>query len=246
MKFDSITTTPKLKVCSACLNGLAADDYEVEETTDFRRASDALSEIGKEITPMMSPSRNDFSQGNCFWMLLLQHGKIVGGIGARLDHLGQETLGRFWRRQTIRHYGEGERDQVDNISLFIDREVFGSVLYFGDLKLADDHTGKGSHLRYFTMYCQMVGALKWDPDWQYSFIPKKHAEAGAGFNYGFAKSVPGAQEWYAPPGNRKTSEVCVISSRTDMLDMASFFSRFPEELRVVKHQGSSATEGDGG
>lgn len=230
-----MVTTPKLKVISACLAGLRDDGYDVEESTDHDLCVGRIKPLGKPLTPMMSPLQNDFTQGNCFWSLLLRDGEVAGGICARFDMLGDETLGDFWRRQSRRLYGQGRADQITNISAFIDRDVRGNVVYFGDLVLGHEHRGRGSHLRFFTMYCQMLAAIRWRADWQYSFIPEVHAKAGMAYNYGFAKAIPGAQEWFAAPGIRKTSEVCVISSRVDLDDMAGYFSRFPDELRVVKN-----------
>lgn len=228
-------TTPKLKVIAACLNGLSKAGYDVEESTDHVTSVKRLAPLGKILTPIMSPAHNDFSQGNCFWTLLMQKGEVVGGIAARLDTLGTESLGSFWRRQSKRVYGAGETDQLVYVSDFIDNEVRGDVVYFGDLVLGKEHRGRGDHLRYFTMYCQMLAAVMWDADWQYSFIPEVHAQAGMAYNYAFAKTIPGAQEWKEEPGTRKSSEVCVITSRTDLLDIASYFSRRPEKLRVVKN-----------
>lgn len=229
-------TTQKLKVIRACLNGLAAAGYDVEESTDYLASVDRLRPLGKVLTPMLSPDENDFAQGNCFWMLLLHEGRVVGGIAARLDVLGDETLGRFWRRQARRVYGGGAVNQLRDVSRFIDREVSGNIVYFGDLVLDTAHRGRGSHLRYFTMYCQMLASVMWRPDWQYSFMPAVHAHSGLAYNHGFSKVITGAQEWVDPPRGRKTSEVCGINSRVDIADMAAYFSRFPKQLGIIKDQ----------
>lgn len=227
-------TTPKLKVVAACLNGLREAGYDIEESTNYAESVQRLKPFGKILTPMMSPSANDFAQGNCFWSLLLHDGECIGGIAARHDVLKNETLGSFLRRQACRIYGGGVEQPITYVSRFLEQEVRGELVYFGDLVLSKEHRGKGTHLRYFTVYCQMLAAVMWDADWQYSFIPEVHAQSGGAYNYGFAKTIPGAQEWGSEPGSRKNSEVCVISSRTDLTDAARYFSRFPEQLRVVK------------
>lgn len=230
-----MTTTSKLKVISACLKGLHDAGYDVEESADYAGSVARMKHLGKSLTPMMSHAFNDFSEGNCFWSMLLYEGEVIGGIAARLDRLGNERLGSHWRRQSERIYGGGTEAQLAEVSKFIDEDVYGDMVYFGDLVLAVDHRGRGSHLRFFTVYCHMLASVMWDADWQYSFIPEVHAHSGLGYQHGFAKTIPGAQRWIDPPKGRSSSEVCVINSRVDLADIARHFSRFPEQLRIVKN-----------
>lgn len=226
----------KLKVVQTCLSGLEAAGFDVTETTDYDSSVAALLAIGKEyLTPNMSPKQNDFTGDNCYWILLKRGGLVVGGIAARRDRLGDETLGSFWRRTMKRQYGGGETDLVLSVADMIDKEVRGDITYFGDLIISKDYRNYGDHLRLFTMYCQMHAAILWDSDWQYSFIAEKRAIDGGAFTYGFTAVIPGAQEWASPPpANRKSSECCVISSRTNLNDIARYFARSPEKLGIVK------------
>lgn len=236
----------KLKVVCACLGGLRENGYDAFDTTDFDGSVAKLMAAGKTyLTPNMSPLANDFTKNNCFWLMLTFEGETVGGIAARRDQLGDETLGSFWRRAMRRQYGQGE-DQVKTVSHFIDTEVRGDVTYFGDLLVAKEHRGHGSHLRFFTMLAQMTACLRWDSDWTYSFISEARAEAGGAYTYGFAKTIPGAQEWIKAPKTRSSSECCVISSRNDLKDIAAYFARSPDKLRVVQNARSAVVKRDGG
>jgi hypothetical protein len=236
----------KLKVVCACIRGLRESGYDAFDTTDFEGAVAKLVAAGKTyLTPNMSPLANDFTKNNCFWLMLTYEGEVVGGIAARRDCLGDESLGSYWRRAMRRQYGQGE-DQVQSVARFIDAEVRGDITYFGDLLVSKSHRGHGSHLRYFTMLAQMTACVKWDADWTYSFISEARAEAGGAYTYGFAKTIPGAQEWINAPKTRDSSECCVISSRTDLCDIATYFARSPDKLRVVQNAGSVVGKNDGG
>jgi hypothetical protein len=231
--------TEKLQVVRHCLNGLAESEYSVSVTTDYKLAVRELIANGKEyLTPNMSPELNDFTGDNCKWHLLHFRGKIIGGIASRRDRIGDETLGSFWRRTMLRQYGQSRTEQIVSVASFIDEQVKGDITYFGDLLLQKEHRNRGSHLRLFTMYCQMYAAIGWNSDWQYSFISEKRAANGGAFTYGFTSVIPGAQKWVTPePENRKSSECCVISSRVNLNDIARYFSTSPEKLRVTKDAG---------
>jgi hypothetical protein len=112
--------------------------------------------------------------------------------------------------------------------------------------LARGHRGQGSHLRYFTMFAQMIASLKWDSDWTYSFISEARAATGGAFVYGFAKTIPSAQEWIKAPETRNSSECCVISSRTDLIDIASHYASSPHKLGIVQDTDRAVGKGDGG
>lgn len=240
-----MTISDKLAVIHACLSGLEGAGYSAFTTTDFEGCVEKLNSLGKAyLTPNMSPFENDFNEGNCLWFMLSYEGEVVGGIAARSDQIGRETLGEYWRRLMRRQYGSGKEDQVKSVSEFIDSEVSGGVTYFGDLLIASEHRGHGGHLRFFTMYAQMTAAVKWDNDWTYSFISQARAEAGGAFTYGFAKTIPGAQEWFSAPETRSSSECCVISSRIDLNDIASYFARSRDKLGVIKDTNNAIGKGD--
>ena len=174
-----MTTTDKVAVARHCLNGLESAGFSVWETAQFEKAVDTLRGLGKSyLTPNMSPFMNDFTADNCFWLMLNHNDTPIGGIAARRDNLGTESLTSFWRRAMRRQYGQGTKDQVGRVSKTIESEVSGRVTYFGDLIVEKSFRGKGDHLRFFTMYAQMVAALMWDSDWVYAFISEQRAESG--------------------------------------------------------------------
>lgn len=225
---------PIISVVEGCRIRLEVDGFSIEETDDYKAAVQSLRNVGKPyLTPNMSPEFNDFTSQTGFWILLKHQGSIIGGIAARLDRLGSETLGQFWERTNARLYGDGSAPQTQTLSEFVSKDVSGDITYFGDLILSKEYRGYGAHLRLFTMYCQMFTALLWDSDWQYSFISEARAETGGAFTYGFSKTIPGAQLWLHKQEKRRSSECCVISSRADVVDLATYYSRNLSKLREL-------------
>lgn len=220
-----------------CLSALADEGFSVVQSTDYQLVVDQLFDLGKAyITPNMSPAVNDFTEENCFWLLLYHGSELVGGLAVRKDALGRERLSSFWPRLMKRQYGGGSRDLIIQVAPSVDCAMGGTLAYFGDLIISPKFRSKGDHLRFFAIYAQMIAQLEWSADWHYSFIQLRRAHLGGAFAFGYMRTMPGAQTWIRPTENRKTHECLVYSSRQEVLDQAAFYNASPDQIAVGQYR----------
>ncbi|MEE4208850.1 MAG: hypothetical protein V2I43_06260, partial [Parvularcula sp.] len=57
--------------------------------------------------------------------LLERKGEVVAAAGARLDDLGDGSIGEYWRRTMRRHYGENLREVVRDVASPVEQDLRG-------------------------------------------------------------------------------------------------------------------------
>jgi hypothetical protein len=221
----------KAELIAICREKLMAEGLTVRVEQDFDLVPRIIEAIGKPyLTPKMSPFYNDFTGENCFWLLLERKGEVVAAAGARLDDLGDGSIGEYWRRTMRRHYGENLREVVRDVASPVEQDLRGRLTYFGDLYFSAAAGRSLNTVRRFVLIGHMISALKWNPDWTYAFLRERDVKRGGCYHYGFTRYVPDAQFWLDPPAPRENTEYCVMTSRRDLSYMAETYVRSPERL----------------
>lgn len=227
--------TPQLNVLARCatyfalLQGLG---YEVNSPRDFNSINRMVAQTGrKKQTPMMSISRNDFAQGDAFWLFLLKDGVAVACASARQVNLGDERADSYLRRTFSAQY-ENE-NQIGKIALPVSEELTGRLIYFGELEFHPDHRKQPGVLSAFVRILQAEAFSFWPNfDTIFAFVPKEHVRLM--WNYGFTTYVPSAVEWNDPVPNGRRSDHCLVTTkRSHFINLWSIDDQLGLERKVV-------------
>lgn len=195
---------------------LKRQGIQLRVITKYDRLDRIIQDLQKPyLTPALSPFLNDFSPGNCFWLIAEKDGDPVAAGGTRFDDLAEDPISEFWRRSAERHYGRVDGRNPVTINPIVDRKIGGKVAYFGDL-ICKPGAGSLKTLEHFVRAGQMLTCLKWNPDYNYAWLRTRDTRRGAHVRYGFATCMPNSQRWHKPPEIRSNLEACCYSSRDDL------------------------------
>lgn len=198
---------------------LAAEGFEVEEIGNPAQVADLVEELGKPyITPMSSPTLNDFTRSGIIGLLARRDGQPAMFGFARLEDLGDEPVGSYWRRVFGRAYGCGPTAEIIcDVRGEVERSLCRRLVYFGDLFVAPHARGSRMALRAFVCLGHLAVSLKWDPDWTYCFVREQDVLRGSAALYGFNRVFGTPFSWcQEPPPPRSRSELLVAISRNDL------------------------------
>ncbi|MEP4195918.1 MAG: hypothetical protein ABJL99_09815 [Aliishimia sp.] len=203
---------------SICRERLKQKGVQISVVTDFSSINGILEILGKPyLTPSLSPFANDFSQGNCFWLIAMRRGEVIAAGGTHFDDLGDEPVSEFWRRSAARQYGRNHKEVV-SVSRTVDQFIGGKLVYFGDLFVAQK--GDRRRLSDFVLAGHMLAGIKWSPDFTYVWLREEDLRRGAGYIYGFMNTLPIGQVWHDPPSPRSNTEMCVYTERAKLVALA--------------------------
>ena len=210
-------TVERMKAAGRLIGYFEALGYSVREVTDLGRVRSMIEDADKPyLSSFGNPGFNDFSEGNCLW-LIIADGEVPAYMGcARLEEVGDEPIERYWSRVFVRHHGEGGSFQ--SVGGNIERFLTGRLAYFGDLFVEKQHRGSRVGLQAFLALAHLSVSLKWNPDWTYCFIREQHILRGSAALYGFTRQVPNPIKWVSkPPLPRTESDWLVALPRQDLL-----------------------------
>lgn len=216
-------TLESVRVASISLEQLKVAGFEVEATTRFDDLPKLVDEMGKPyLSPLLSPARHDFTDGNSFWLILRAlDGVAVGCVGARLEDLGSGRIDDYWKRVFERHFPDTGPISV-TLAGSAETALSGRLAYIGDLFVAPAgaSNGLGRHSKKYLFYLlhlmHAIVALEWRVSAAYAFISPRDALRGAAGQYGFTIQLPRQKRWRgdAPPG-RYNDECLVILPAKD-------------------------------
>lgn len=206
--------------CGAYLTG---QGYRVEEVADFSRIEEIVAASEKAyLTPLVSPQKNDLTEGNCLWLVAWKGDVPVMLGGARLEDLGLESVSTFWPRSLERLYDRPKGELIEAVCETVGSVLRGRLAYFGDLHVSPQARGRNSlkSVRAFVTLGHLAVSLKWKPEFVYAFIREADALRGASLRYGFLDVYPQPMRWLDPPNPRTNSEWCCVTSREKLPSMA--------------------------
>lgn len=222
-----------VQLCALCRDRLAAQGFEVEQCTDFDRVGEIIEGLDKPYrTRHLSPEFHDFTRSSSFWAFLKQGDDYVGCVGVRHDDIGVEPIHKWWERQARRLYGGGgDAVLIDGPRpRFLD-EISGDLVYVGDLFMrTDSSVTRRVDLRAFMFIVYCLAIFRWDVDWIYSFIKKKHAMRGYATIYAASHQFPGVKRWRTEPPERDSSEWFTCSSIDDLRYFLGHYLRHSDDL----------------
>lgn len=162
-------------------------------------------------------SRNDFTTGEAFFLYLRNaaDNQILAGCAARFYDLGDERLSRYLARTSDQQYGR--RNSIEKISAPVDREIFGKIVYLGELQFQEGYRGQRAILYSFVKSLIGLSALHWKEfDWMYAFLPERHTKLA--FGYGFRWFSENAVTWRQPePVGRESAHWMAALNRHQFL-----------------------------
>lgn len=218
-----------------CTSRLAEAGIDVEQTCDFEMALETVKHMDKPyLTDVMSPRKNDFFEGNCFWLILRDaRGNPSGMVGARMDETGREAL-RDYSARKLRNMFPGEEDvpvRPDRLPR-IASEIRGRVAYTGDLFVGGELRSTNRHtLRTIVLLLYCVMYMKWsDLDWLYAFLRDRDVRRGAPWLYHFPRVYPMAHSWTLPPSVQTGEHWLAAMDRLEFTDMLSTYLVAPDRL----------------
>ena len=219
------------KLQQVCLNHLDRSGFITEQRHDFDAVERALHAIGKPfITPTMSATMNDFTEGSAFWLTMKKEGQLVAVMAMRLDHLGRQSIGEFFCKAYSRHYPTDSGPSVAATIPQVVRQITGDVVYMGDLFFAESIRGDRANLMCFVHLAHALCFNKWRHDWTYAFHKREDVLSGYADRYGFNNRWPGAQIWADPPGYRSSTEFLSVISREEFEQKSAYYAANPELL----------------
>lgn len=198
---------------------LTKEGYEIEEITNSNQVMGLVDELEKPyLTPMSSPAFNDFTRAGTLGLVARRDGRPAMFGFARLEDLGDESVGQYWARVFGRAYGgDPSANVICDVRREVDRTLGRRLVYFGDLFVAPDARGSRLALRSFVAFGHLAVSLKWDPDWTYCFIRERDVLRGSAALYGFNRVFGRPFSWIgSPPAPRSNSELLVAVSRADV------------------------------
>lgn len=222
-------------LASDCTKRLNEAGIYPQQSTDFDEAMRAVEFMDKPyLTDFLSPRKNDFFEGNAYWLLLMDaDGQPAGATGCRMDDTGREPLASYANRKLRNLFPE-----EDHVSIRHDRlprvaeEIHGRVIYTGDLFMgAGLRSTSRENLRTIALlqYCLMY--LKWsDFDWLYAFLRDKDVRRGAAWLYHFPRTYPMAHSWTSPPSDQSGNNWLAAMTRIEMIDLFASYFAAPDRL----------------
>ncbi len=222
-------TLEMVRVGGACLDSLLINGWQVEQSAKFEAVPEVLRNLGKPaMTPIMEPSRNDFTQTNSFWLFAHDDEGPAACISARMDDVGEEGLGAFLSRSMSRGYPPLEGGMLRFDADYVGQQMRRKLVYIGELYVRKSARGNREALENLLMLTHSVAALKWQADWHYAFMRARDVKLGMDRTYWFTRRWPGVMEWTNPPEGRSEMEWLVAIPREDMPQVARYYLKGPK------------------
>ncbi|MEM6891853.1 MAG: hypothetical protein AAF636_27610 [Pseudomonadota bacterium] len=223
-----------LKLSAVCLDNLTMSDVRMFELSGSRSIVPKLEAIGKTVIhPKMDPLKNDFTDRNCFWLMLEKKGQLFGCVGARLEDIGDESPVSYWARTAERHYPESNLPRFDHVSPEMLKAIRGKVAYMGDLHFHANYRGTAWTnfvLRNLLLLLHINIQINWRVDCTYAFLRRKDYLNAKAEQYHYMRNMPGYQRWDEPPEGRSKTESLLTMPRKEFEHLVAYLNQNPEEL----------------
>ncbi len=201
----------------------------VRQVFDLDEVSEILPRLEKGyLSPILSPSSNDFTPANSFWLVAENElGPVMAG-GVRCDDLRNMEITKYWSNHLSRTFGI--TPQAEKLK-FPEGELYGRVAYFGDLKstnaigLSRDGREK---VRLFTAIGHFLTSQEFDPDFTYCFVQERDAMRGTPSNFGFLRIQPFFYSWPSEPFPAGHPEWVATLRRGDISQLMASMERVIE------------------
>lgn len=205
--------------CSACLNYLRNKGYEVDLPSGIENSFDLVTNVkmGNPLTPVISPSHNDFLEGQINWLILKKGGEAAACVAAKVEDFGSESPSDFIKRSLNRQYHqEIEGDAVGHVE---SNDLLGlgrRVAYIGGLEVSDEYKGNGKAVIALMGLLQCICALLLRVDHTYAFVSEADGGRKVASHYGFNTSICKVVHWQNVPEGRYEREYFLRSSISDI------------------------------
>lgn len=173
--------------------------WTYRESFDFDEFHELVDTIkGKKLTDDFDGKHFDLHQTNAFWIGLYdKKGRIISIQAAKLEDLGETTLGDHWskqqRRKTRNQVGQDEFKLGTNHcpTSFM---IKGRIVYHGEFWMHPKHRGDGfpEMLVHFGFFNAL---LRWNFDWVYGLMPTPGLHVGFDNRAGYQLAEPHALDW---------------------------------------------------
>lgn len=185
------------RIAHECENRLG---LKIRQEFDQEKVAHILKDMGKEfLSPILDPSKNDFTPANSFWLIAEDDGKPVIAGGVRFDDLRDVDVRKYWDRMLFRLFGQRPSPEVLDFPTNVLSE---RIAYFGDLwavkGIGLSKIGR-ANLRLFTGVGHYLTQLEFEPDVTYCFVQDRDVQRGTPAVYGFLELWPFLYSWDKDP-----------------------------------------------
>lgn len=228
-------TTSIFAMSSLCAEYIACRGYSIEDAVITPELVREIEEMPGRypVNSMLSPSENDFTQRNSFWLLLRKGTEIVGTLGARFDDIADDSVGRHLAKLHNRHYSKDGQLVVESNLARRAENISGGLVYMGDVFFSPGHRGDLAKTQCFCQYAFCIAFARWweRAEWLIAMHREVDALAGKPLQHGFTSgSFPAAQNWFSPVINRSGTEFLSVLSKYDFQQNISRYVRHPDSL----------------
>lgn len=222
-------------LASDCTKRLNEAGVFPQQSTDFDEAMRAMEYMDKPyLTDFLSPRKNDFFEGNSYWLILMdESGQPSGLLGCRMDDTGREPMSSYANRKLRNMFPEEDHVPIRTDRLpRIAEEISGKVIYTGDMFVAPAiRTASRTNLRTIVMLHYCIMYLKWpDLDWMYAFLRDRDVRRGAAWMYHFPRTYPMAHSWTSPPSDQSGNNWLAAMTRLELVDLFAAYFTAPDRL----------------
>lgn len=201
---------------SRAVSDIHAAGLELYVPRSLSEIPDLVRETGRGIPkPQFQMSRQSFTEERAFWHFLRHEGKAVAGCAAQIHRIDHDGFEAFFRRTSQLHF-DREGDPVDWIAEPVSSELFGNVVYMGELEKAKAYRGDEAitHALLRTVMCRAM--LKWPhTDHFFAFMPDELRVNVV--DWGFSTAIRRGVRWRAPhPEGRPSEHLVAMASSTQL------------------------------
>ncbi len=198
------------------LSELAKAGFDVVASDAYAEIEQMEQELGTPLrVPMFDLRRNDFTQGQAFWLFLTRDSVPVGGLAVKMTDLGDEPFIRYLARVSEARFEVQE--PLAHMARPVASRLKGQIIEFGEMHLATRAGLSRGLLSAYGRLAVTLAAMNWPQfDWMYALVPpEQRAMAEV---YGFEITTPRALSWNAPvPYPYANAQMMIYTSRLDFM-----------------------------
>jgi hypothetical protein len=207
-------STNVVKLAGHVLLELEHSGFSVDPYNNFENLDVFINAVGKEnVTPKLSPKRNDFTKHECVWFCLSRHGEPFAVIACRYQDFGLEGISRFLKTSTDRQYGAGGSEVITFVASDKVLGISGRTAYIGELHVDKSKRGQRKVLKHFLLFVQLMAVIEWRVDHIFSLFRERDVLAKMPFLYGFTDCVPNVMIWSEDVEGRGSNESLASASK---------------------------------
>ncbi|MCR9218972.1 MAG: hypothetical protein NXI21_01980 [Alphaproteobacteria bacterium] len=195
---------------------LAADGVLIRQADDITAFAAALQALSGKAAPSppLDPAINDIDPADLLWLEARGADGATLAVQAMRRERISVPLAAHLDRQYHRYYCAHSQAELIGHAPMV-HQVTGSVVYHGDLFVAEAARGKRLAQR-FAVLAHLIAYLRWDPDWIWGFVAEEKVLRGYHVKIGYWRAEPYGSHYSDKPASISEKDWFVAASRADL------------------------------